>query len=116
MELLMLSDLATSDNFLQLNKWKKIQEIHNKNYGIGYQYFVNKDAGTEQVIVYPNERVVIYFPDEVNYKKLLALVTKEMDYVDVVKTYGENQDLYTNGKYRVMINSAKKVISFAWGS
>jgi hypothetical protein len=116
MEAFMVNDIANSDNFLQSNDWKMVQKINNNDFGNGYQYFIDKDGNHEQLIIYPEKKVVIYFPNESNYTKMLGTVKNNFNFSDVVDAFGEKQDLYTNDEYRVMINSTKKLILFAWGS
>ncbi len=115
MEKFMRSGIAASDNFLQSNNWEMVQEITNSELGKGYQYFINVNGNHEQLIIYPEKNVVIYFPNTSNYQNMLDTVKNDFIYQDSIENYGVRQDLYSNGRYRVMINSNNKSLMFAWG-
>lgn len=117
-EAFMVSNITTIENNLKSKGWKKIQEVEQADFGKGYQYIIenNKNNKLDQILIYPKVRVIYYFPNKANYKKITNEIKRIYSYSGIQVNFGVKQSLYYNKICKVLINPEKEAISFGWGA
>lgn len=117
-EAFMVSNITTIDYNLKSKGWKKIQEVEQADFGKGYQYIIeNKNnIKPDQILIYPKVRVVYYFPNNINYKKITIEIKRNYKYSGTQVNFGVKQFVYSNKISKILISPEKEVISFGWGA
>jgi len=117
-EAFLVSNINATEYNLKSRGWKKIQIVAQANFGNGYQYIVenNKNIKPDQILIYPKVKVIYYFPNKTNYKKITIDIKRNYSYSGFQVNFGVKQFLYYNKICKVLINPEKEVISFGWGN